>query len=72
MLVKRCDRCGAYYQNYSVLKGKRVPNAVRTINRDETNDGVMGYKTYDLCPECIHCRLRPAVLVDPGRQRRPG
>lgn len=53
MLVKRCDRCGAYYQNYSVLKGKRVPNAVRTINRDETNDGVMVYKTYDLCPECI-------------------
>ena len=53
MLVKRCDRCGAYYQNYSVLKGKRIPNAVRTINRDEANDSAMVYKTYDLCPECI-------------------
>lgn len=53
MLVKKCDRCGAYYQSYAMLGGKRVPNAVRTINRDETNEGVLAYQTYDLCPECI-------------------
>lgn len=37
-LAKKCDRCGAFHNNYNEAQNSKKINAIMTLNTDEYND----------------------------------
>lgn len=52
-LAKKCDRCGNLYEPKAInIRGELV-NGLRLINRKEDNTTAVGYRYFDLCPQCL-------------------
>lgn len=37
-LAKKCDRCGAFHNNYNEAQNSKKINAIMTLNTDEYNN----------------------------------
>ena len=52
-LAKKCDRCGMFYEHYTVVNRMEVYNAVGKIRR-LLNGTIDSCDTaIDLCPDCM-------------------
>lgn len=50
MQARKCDRCGSYYDEGSVVKLNDKPvDAAVLVRRDFTHQGIC----YDLCHDCL-------------------
>ena len=50
--AKKCDRCGAFYENNTLLKSRLCGNRVIVGIRLVTNAGSVE-EEYDLCDHCL-------------------
>ncbi|MBE6164447.1 MAG: hypothetical protein E7156_03915 [Streptococcus gallolyticus] len=50
-LAKKCDRCGAFHNNYNEAQNPKKINAIMTLNTDKYNK-YYSNKKYNLCPSC--------------------
>lgn len=50
-LAKKCDRCGAFHNNYNTAQNPEQINAIMTLNADKYNK-YYSNKKYNLCPNC--------------------
>ena len=51
MLIRKCDRCGAAYDDYFDRDKKDGYNAIKTVHV-QMGGGSWTADTFDLCPEC--------------------
>lgn len=51
VLAKKCDRCGAFHDNYNEAQNPEQINAIMTLNTDKYNK-YYSNKKYNLCPDC--------------------
>ena len=54
-MAKKCDRCGAFYENYTTQRSKKEGrvNTIQTKETDENGNIAFTVNTYDLCPDCM-------------------
>lgn len=54
-LAKKCDRCGKFYEQYTVESPNKDGkiNSIETIKRDPDGTVDRVNRMYDLCPECM-------------------
>lgn len=59
MLVRKCDRCGDFYEMYggSILNNDMQANGIRFINVDKKGR-IVHRKAFDLCPKCMELMQR--------------
>ena len=50
-LVKKCDRCGKFYEAYNTAKDSENINGIMTLNLDDQRK-YYSHDPLDLCPEC--------------------
>lgn len=50
-LAKKCDRCGAFYNNYNEAQNPKKINAIMTLNTDKYNK-YFSNEILNLCPNC--------------------
>ena len=51
MRIRKCDRCGAAYEDYFDRTKKGNYNAINTVDRSIDNSSWTN-DTFDICPEC--------------------
>lgn len=51
MIAKKCDRCGALYEQYNLKNNPMNINGIMFLNLDGSQQ-YFGHKPSDLCPKC--------------------
>lgn len=57
MIAKKCDRCGALYEEYNTRNSADEINGVNLLNIDNKQSYYF-HGPYDLCPACADGLMR--------------
>lgn len=60
-LAKKCDRCGYYYKQESILINKLKVSGIVIIDRELDNRGYSTRDNLNLCPTCLKIAKRLAI-----------